>query len=202
MERSLTRRAWRGSRHRSSPITWDLDAEDRDLVASGLAERRPKGEVFEELVRHFGLPVSPSKVWEDYRIAMPMLVGCSGADRASLRDLRREGWVLGVVSNGMADNQVGRLESTGIADLVDGWGISSEVGVRKPEPETFHALARRLGCQLDGWMFGDSLEIDVVGGAGVGLRTAWITTGSAVEPEIAPTMAGATVADAVGLILG
>lgn len=181
---------------------WQLSAEDRDVVASALAERRPKGEVFERLIRHFRLPVSPSEVWDDYRTAMPTLVRCSDADRAALRDLRREGWALGVVSNGMADNQVGKLKSTGIADLVDGWIVSSEVGYRKPEPQIFHAVSRRLGCPLDGWMIGDSLEMDVAGGAGVGLKTAWISADAVGQAEAVPTMTAATVACAVDRILG
>lgn len=78
----------------------------------------------------------------------------------------------------MADNQEGKIRRTGLDALVDGWVVSDAVGSRKPRPEIFGALATRLGCALDGWMIGDSLDLDVAGGAAVGLRTAWIDDGS------------------------
>jgi FMN phosphatase YigB (HAD superfamily) len=56
--------------------------------------------------------------------------------------------------------------------------VSEAVGARKPAPAIFEALATRLDCALDGWMVGDSLELDVAGGAAVGLRTAWLDDGS------------------------
>jgi HAD superfamily hydrolase (TIGR01549 family) len=68
---------------------------------------------------------------------------------------------------------VGKIRHTGLDALVDGWVVSGEVGVRKPVPAIFGALATRLGCAPDGWMIGDSLELDVVGGKAAGLRTAW-----------------------------
>jgi FMN phosphatase YigB (HAD superfamily) len=38
-------------------------------------------------------------------------------------------------------------------------------------------LAARLGCPLEGWIIGDSLDHDIGGGAAVGLQTAWIARG-------------------------
>lgn len=180
--------------------TWMLGSADRDSIAVALTERRPKGEVFSELVQRFELPVTPGVVWDDYRARMPALVRCSDADREALRELRRAGWVLGIATNGMADNQLGKITGTGLSELVDGWVISSEIGARKPDPSIFQELARRLRVPLDGWMIGDSLEMDVVGGAGVGLRTAWITPSSSLG-EPTPTITATTVASAVHRIL-
>ena len=56
--------------------------------------------------------------------------------------------------------------------------MSDAVGARKPAPAIFHALATRLGGTLEGWMIGDSLELNVAGGAAVGLSTAWLDDGS------------------------
>lgn len=182
--------------------TWRLSEEDAGAIASALTERRPKGEVFQWMVKRFNLPVTPDAAWSGYRARMPDLVRCSDADRAALQDLRGAGWVLGIVTNGMADNQEGKIRNTGLAELVDGWVVSSELGVRKPAPDIFHALARRLGCPLEGWMLGDSLEMDVTGGQAAGLATAWITSTPVVNPHPAPTITAPTVADAVHEILG
>ncbi len=130
---------------------------------------------------------------------MPALVRCTDADREALQKLRSEGWKLGIATNGMADNQVGKIRSTCLTDLVDGWVVSSEIGARKPDPAIFHALAQRVGHALEGWMIGDSREMDIAGGAGVGLKTAWIT--ATPSADATPTITARTVADAIRLIL-
>ena len=50
---------------------------------------------------------------------------------------------MGVVTNGWVDNQIGKLRRAGILALLDGWCVSDEVGIRKPDPAIF-ALARHL----------------------------------------------------------
>ncbi|UJP10140.1 HAD family hydrolase [Microbacterium sp. KUDC0406] len=181
---------------------WSLDPDACDVISSALAQPRPKGEVFGELVRRFALPVAAADVWDDYRARMPGLVRCTDDDRAALVELRAAGWTIGIATNGMADNQEGKIRSTGLSELVDGWVVSSEIGVRKPEPEIFRELARRLSAPLDGWMIGDSLVMDVAGGQGVGLQTAWIMADPTPRSDPAPTFTAATVAGAVRLILG
>ncbi|WP_194288933.1 MULTISPECIES: HAD family hydrolase [unclassified Nocardioides] len=157
---------------------WRLPAGEVDVIAAALTARRPKGEVFSELIDRLDLPTSADSVWADYRSRMPSLVTVTDADRSALADLRAAGWTLGVITNGMLDNQEGKIRRTGLDALVDGWVVSDAVGARKPAPAIFHALASRLGCTLEGWMIGDSLELDVAGGAAVGLSTAWLDDGS------------------------
>lgn len=153
---------------------WDLPGAEVDKVAAALTARRSKGEVFAELVERLKLPAAVEGVWLDYRTRMPDLVAVTDGDRRALADLRAAGWILGIVTNGMADNQEGKIRQTGLDALVDGWVISEEVGARKPDQKIFRVLAERLGCPLDGWMIGDSLELDIAGGACVGLKTVWI----------------------------
>lgn len=157
---------------------WRLPAAEVDVVAAALTARRPKGEVFSELVDRLGLPTEADSVWHDYRSQMPSLVTVTDEDRSALAELRAAGWTIGIVTNGMLDNQEGKIRRTGLDAFVDGWVVSGAVGVRKPAPAIFEALATRLGCALEGWMIGDSLELDVAGGAAVGLRTAWLNDGS------------------------
>lgn len=133
---------------------------------------------------------------------MPQLVRCTEADKQALARLRAARWTIGIVTNGTVENQEGKIRSTGLADLVDGWVVSEAVGVRKPDPAIFQALAQHLSCDPEGWMIGDSLEHDVAGGAAAGLNTAWVSPADpliAVTPE--PTIRARTAADAVALIL-
>lgn len=177
-----------------------LPAAAAASIGDALTARRPKGEVFAELVAAWSLPLSGDEIWAAYRRRMPELVRSSERDKAALRRLRREGWTIGIVSNGMADNQLGKITATGLAELVDGWVISGEVGVRKPEHGIFLALADRLACPLDGWMIGDSLADDIAGGTAVGLKTAWIGSGHTDAAPLA-TITAASAADAVERIL-
>ena len=175
-------------------------------MAAALTAQRPKREVFADLAPGWSLPLDSDEIWAAYRSRMPELVSCAAGDAAALRDLCDAGWMLGIITNGMVDNQQGKIKNAGLAGLVDGWVISDEIGVRKPDAEIFRALARRLDCPLDGWMIGDSLELDVIGGAAVGLRTAWITAAPAPPPASGPASVTATitapsVSEAVRLIL-
>lgn len=182
---------------------WDLPVSAGDEISAQLAQRRSKGEVFESIASAWSLPISGSDLWSTYRRRMPELVRCSDADMRALADLRTAGWRLGIVTNGMTDNQEGKIRSTGLAELIDGWVVSDEVGYRKPEPQIFSALGKRLGCALEGWMIGDSAEHDVVGGAAVGLRTALITSSDLTSEQAGtePTITAPSVAGAVAVIL-
>lgn len=186
---------------------WDLPASAGVAISTHLAQRRSKSEVFESIAAAWSLPISGSDLWSTYRGRMPELVRCSEADMRALADLRAAGWTLGIVTNGMTDNQEGKIRSTGLAQLIDGWVVSGEVGYRKPEPQIFCALAKRLGCTLEGWMIGDSAEHDVAGGAAVGLKTALITSSNLTSEQaseqagIEPTITAQSVAEAAAVIL-
>lgn len=181
---------------------WDLPEQAVDVIASRLSERRPKGPLFDEIVREWEVPLDGNAVATAYRQRMPQLVRCADADKEALVRLRTAGWTIGIVTNGTVLNQEGKIRATGLAKLVDGWVVSEAVGARKPEAAIFEALAQRLNCELRGWMIGDGLEHDISGGAGVGLKTAWIGAPevlTAAGPR--PTICAPTVAWAVTEIL-
>ena len=122
---------------------------------------------------------------------MPELVVPRPGVPEGLVALRAAAWRIGVVTNGAADNQVGKLRRTGLAGLVDGWCVSGEVGLRKPDPEVFRSAARR--CRPPpgvGWVVGDDPVLDVAGGRAAGLRTCWVALGR-------PWPEGATAPDRV-----
>lgn len=160
----------------------DLPTEATDLIAAALSERGSKGVVFDRIVDEWSVASSGAEIWAAYRARMPQLVRCSPEDKEALAELRAAGWHIGIASNGMADNQEGKIRSTGLAELIDGWVVSGEAGIRKPDPRIFRVLAQRLGCALEGWMVGDSLEHDIMGGMAAGLRTAWIAPPDASVP--------------------
>ncbi|MGI5147271.1 HAD family hydrolase [Plantactinospora sp. CA-294935] len=146
------------------------------VVMAGAHHSGPMDSFFIMLCATFDLSEPPDQLWKQYRRRMPELVSCHATDRGALQRLRRAGWLIGIVTNGMTDNQSAKIRNTGLGDLVDGWATSDEVGSRKPDPEIFRIVAARCGTTLEhgGWMIGDDLILDVAGGHAAGLRTIWL----------------------------
>jgi HAD superfamily hydrolase (TIGR01549 family) len=136
----------------------------------------PMDSFFATVCQTFELSVPPEQLWGQYRRRMPELASCHPDDLDALKRLRHAGWRIGIVTNGMTDNQRGKIRNTGLDRLVDAWCISDDVGIRKPDPEIFRLAAERCGsdCGQGGWMIGDSLVLDIAGGHAAGLRTIWL----------------------------
>lgn len=116
---------------------------------------------------------------------MPHLVACRPEVIAALTELRASGWRVGIVTNGTADNQLGKIQRTGLADAVDGYALSGIEGIRKPDVGLFEIAAKRCGMSLTdgGWMVGDHPVADIGGGHAAGLHTIWINRGSRPDHE-------------------
>ncbi|MFB4285046.1 HAD family hydrolase [Nonomuraea sp. MTCD27] len=158
-----------------------LDSEGLAWLASQDQDTHPHRDVFFSRVRErFTLAESVEELWAGYRRRMPHLVQCYPGVLAGLAELRGAGWRVGIVTNGMADNQLGKLRRTGLADAVDGYAVSGVEDIRKPESGLFEIAAQRCGTSLaeGGWMVGDNLIADIQGGQTAGLRTIWIDRGT------------------------
>ena len=105
----------------------------------------------------------------------------------TLRELRAAGLRTVVVSNW--DHSLHeRLQETGLADLVDGALASAEVGSAKPDGAIF-AAALELAGTGDAWHVGDTVEADVQGALGAGLRPVLIARGKDVSaPDGVPVI--------------
>lgn len=160
---------------------------------------------FRRVREKFSLASTVDDLWHQYRRRMPELAECRPEDLAALAELRAAGWKTAIVTNGMTDNQQGKINRTGLASLVDAWCISGEVGIRKPDRGIFELAAQRCGTRLDqgGWMVGDSITLDITGGRAAGLRTIWIRRGrSWPRDKTTPDYEVDTAADAVKALLG
>lgn len=136
----------------------------------------PKDRLFRSIRDEFHLAEPADRLWRQYRRRIPELATCLPEDLEALEQLRGAGWRIGIVTNGMADNQLAKISRTGLVKLVDAWCVSDEAGIRKPDPRIFHLAAQRCGMPADhsGWVIGDSLTLDIAGGRAAGFRTVWI----------------------------
>ncbi|WP_136517389.1 HAD family hydrolase [Cellulomonas telluris] len=190
---------------RSFAAEWSLG--DDDLRWLHRLDRTAGGreQFFDALSRRLPHTGTPERLWHDYRVRMPELTPAFPGVLAHLRTLRASGWRLVVVTNGRSQTQVGKLRRTGIADVVHGWCVSEDVGVRKPDPAIFAAALALAGGsdRTAAWMVGDDPAADVVGGHAAGLRTHWVSHGLAwPESEVRPDAVSASPAQALAALAG
>ncbi|MGW3367287.1 HAD family hydrolase [Streptosporangium canum] len=120
------------------------------------------------------------ELWSRYRQRIPYLVCCRPEVMDGLSKLRTSGCKVAIVTNGTADNQLGKIQRAGLAEAVDAYALSGIEGIRKPDIGLFEVAAWRCGMSLEdgGWMIGDPPVADIGGGQAAGLRTVWIDRGT------------------------
>ena len=141
--------------------------------------------------------------WKRFREGYPRYVRCQAQTMQGLARLRKRGWKIVIVTNGLTDNQTDKIRLSGLDRYVDGWVISEAEGAEKPDVAIFEAAARTVDRALPdgGWMVGDSQSGDVTGGAAAGLSTIWLSHGRALDPELTmPNHVVTSVDEAIDLI--
>ncbi|MGV9408684.1 HAD family hydrolase [Nocardia sp. NPDC003693] len=164
----------------------------------------PKNRLLARAKDRFGLADSVDELWTQYRRRIPELARTRSGVLDGLALLRREGWAVGIVTNGALDNQLGKIRRTGLAEHVDGYVISGEVGVRKPDPRIFGLAAQHAGAETaeGGWIVGDDPILDIRGGLAAGMSTCWVTHGRewpGGDPE--PDVSAQDTCDAIDALL-
>jgi putative hydrolase of the HAD superfamily len=81
---------------------------------------------------------------------------------------------IGIVTNNLLKEQLGKIKIIGITSFIDEIVVSEEAGYIKPSPEIFQIALYKLGCKADECvMIGDSWETDIVGARNAGIRAIW-----------------------------
>ncbi|MEU8177361.1 HAD-IA family hydrolase [Microbispora hainanensis] len=180
----------------------DAEAVER-LVALDEHGYLPRETLFAHIQEDFGIDGPAEDLWDAYRRRMPHLARCPQEVRDGLTRLRTAGWRVAIVTNGHADNQLGKIRSTGLDEVVDAWAVSGAEGVRKPERGLFEIAATRAGASLDtgGWVIGDHPVMDMAGGRAIGFATIWIDRGTWAGQEPAPDHTVTDVTEAIRILL-
>lgn len=150
---------------------WNVDAR-RAFCLLARAHRVVPGRELQELIDHTGLPawLVPQLVevirGHEPRLRLP---------RASMRVLAtlREGWRVGILTNGPPDIQARKVRALGLEPLVDTVVYAQAVGagLGKPDRSAFIEVARRLKVRPSRVvMVGDDGVADVAGAIGAGMR--------------------------------
>ncbi|WP_260617416.1 MULTISPECIES: HAD family hydrolase [unclassified Microbispora] len=83
------------------------------LIALDQAGYPHRAAFFTKVHDYFALSESVEELWGSYRKRMPHLVQCRPMVMDGLSHLRASGWKVAIVTNGTADNQLGKIQQTG-----------------------------------------------------------------------------------------
>ena len=103
-----------------------------------------------------------------------------------LKSLRKDGYKLGLITNGGGETQRAKLHNLGLEDSFDQVVISGEFGDHKPSAAPFLATARWLGAEPGELLYvGDNPLNDVDASRNAGYEPVWVrTTGTWVFPHV------------------
>lgn len=88
----------------------------------------------------------------------------------TLQSLRAKGIRSALLTNGPSDGQRIKIQSSGLADYLDGIFISDELNCAKPDPTVFECVLKQMQTPFDETvMIGDSLESDMAGADNAGI---------------------------------
>lgn len=87
----------------------------------------------------------------------------------------REYGPVGILTNGPADRQQGKLRALDLESRVDAVVYAGDLSRRKPHVDPFESILATLGTAVDRTLYvGDSLKFDVAGAQNAGLPVAWL----------------------------
>ncbi|QHC70919.1 HAD family hydrolase [Rathayibacter sp. VKM Ac-2801] len=102
--------------------------------------------------------------WTLHDDALPVL------DRLDAAGVR-----IGIITNGVLDFQLGKIEGVGLTDRIEHVIASGDVGVTKPDARIFALACERFGVPpAEALYVGDRLGTDAIGAAAAGLRGVWL----------------------------
>jgi len=91
--------------------------------------------------------------------------------------LKKEGYHLGVISNGITIKQWEKLIRLGLHHFFDEVVTSQEAGVEKPDKKIFELALSRMQCKAENSiMVGDKFSEDILGALNVGMSTILINS--------------------------
>jgi len=151
----------------------------------------------------YGLDAPVEDVLRDVRTGVLDRVEPYPGATEALDQIRRDGWLIALATNGGTENQWAKIRRLGLEAHVDAIAVSGEVGAHKPDRRMFEAAAARCGVTLAAtdWMVGDCPTRDIGGAQALGLRTIWMRRGRAWQSSApSPTAIADTVPQAVAFL--
>ncbi len=116
-------------------------------------------------------PPTLEEMFAYLKIAYPLHTTVFDDAVKTITQLRRRGYIVGILTNGNVRVQTAKLDMSGLRPLVDYMLIGGEEDIQKPEPELFYRVAKRLGVHPADCVFvGDNPKNDIEGALNAGMR--------------------------------
>ena len=94
-----------------------------------------------------------------------------------LKTLRKQGYLLGVITDGRPEGQRAKIKALGLEAMVDHIIVTDEFGgveYRKPNPIAFEKMRERFGTEYSKMCYvGDNVNKDFVAPQQLGMRSIW-----------------------------
>ena len=111
---------------------------------------------------------------ETYNQTQPKDCSLYGDVQATLRQLRRSGYRIGILTDNPPASQRQKLDVCGLLPLTDAGVLTAELGSKKPDPKVFEECARLLDLAPEQLvMVGNNVFRDVQGSCNAGYRHAF-----------------------------
>ncbi|MCX5512183.1 HAD family hydrolase [Kaistia algarum] len=160
--------------------------------------------VYPQLAAKLGLDDGAAEILlNDYTAHYPSYATLRPEARPTLDALQAAGMPLGIITNGVAEVQFGKIDALGLRDRFEVILVSSVEGISKPEPAIFRRAAERLALPEASCLFvGDNPAVDVIAAEAAGMLAAWLeNTESPWPAEVPPPRHSlATLADVLALV--
>lgn len=136
-----------------------------------------------------------------YRRAKTGAMNLFPGTRYTIIELLRRGTKLGILSDAPALQAWTRLAELGLHHYFGAVVTYDDTGKRKPDPEPFTLILRKLGVQAsEAIMVGDWAERDMEGAIRVGMKTAFAKYGSGQEQPPGVDYVLGEISDLLGVI--
>lgn len=104
-----------------------------------------------------------------------------------LKTLKKQGYAIGLITNGNHALQYGKLNMIGIREVFDEIIVSGDVMVEKPDREIFRLMSDKLSLRPEQMVYvGDNPRNDIAGARDAGYHTIWMNSTGTWDYKIAP----------------
>ena len=143
-------------------------------------KREGRGKTYNHLCEEYNLNEDPMKLVDIYRATRPSLHLYKDAAEV-LNQLKKEGKLIGIITDGNATVQEAKVKLLGLFDIIDALilpdalVIDGETHFTKPNPVVYEACLEKLGVKPEEAVYiGDNPLKDFAGAGKIGMKTVQI----------------------------
>jgi HAD superfamily (subfamily IA) hydrolase, TIGR02254 len=133
---------------------------------------------FELAFDKFNIHADANEINERFIKYLPTCTALKPNTIETLDYLKNKGYHLYIISNGIKNIQLKKIENSGLSPFFDKIFTSEEIGIPKPDKRIFrHALIKANARKIRSIVIGDSWESDIKGAHNVKMKSVFITWG-------------------------